>query len=51
MFRVRRHVSKVPIGDIALAFLTTEESATAMAISKSPGKCRSFEDFDFSVVD
>jgi hypothetical protein len=28
-----------------------EESATKMAISKCPGQCRGFEDFDFSVVD
>jgi hypothetical protein len=28
-----------------------EESATEMAISKNPGQCRGFEDFDFSVVD
>jgi hypothetical protein len=42
---------KCPIGDIAPAFLMTEESATEMAISKSPGQCRGFEDFDFSVVD
>jgi hypothetical protein len=41
----------VPIGDIALAFLTTEESATEKAISKCPGQCRGFEDFDISVVD
>jgi hypothetical protein len=28
-----------------------EESATEMAISKCPGQCRGFEDFDLSVVD
>jgi hypothetical protein len=41
------HVSKVPTGDIALAFLSTEEIATEMALSKSPGQCRGLEDFDF----
>jgi hypothetical protein len=28
-----------------------EENATEKAISKCPGQCRGFEDFDFSVVD
>jgi hypothetical protein len=41
-----RH-TQVPTGDIALAFLSTEEIATEMAINKSPGQCRGLEDFDF----
>jgi hypothetical protein len=43
------HVRKVPTGDIALAFLSTEEIATETVISKSPGQCRGLEDFDFRV--
>ena len=38
---------KCPTGDIALAFLSTEEIATKMALSKSPGQYRGLEDFDF----
>jgi hypothetical protein len=36
MLGLRRQVSFVPTGDIALAFLSTEEIATEMALSKAP---------------